>query len=330
MIEHVIKTLLSAFVLTITFCMTSCVFAADQIVLRVAESSIPDGYTQPLSDELQQGRVERIDYSTLDYVNGGSITKAVFVYLPAEYDDPENEEKKYDILYFMHGYSGTAYELFGFHNGANKNILDHMIANGEITPVIVVAATWNVSPDTPTNNQVVWYGTGDGTAQREAFWQDFRNDLMPSIEGKYRTWADLSESDTKESMNEKLMSSRSHRAFSGFSFGGVTTWWQFRDNFDYIRDFAPFSAYTSASISELEQAVANTDSGDSSFRIFSVTGTDDVIASMNTSTMDSIFRSPVLGVHAAYYILQGAAHDFEGYQRYLYLTLKEFYHPIEQ
>ena len=149
--------------------MASGAFAAEMVILNAAESSIPGGYTQAMEDTALQGRVERVDYQTQDYVNGGGITKAVFVYLPAGYDDPVNAEKQYDILYFMHGYSGTAYELFGFHNGANKNILDHMIANGEIRPIIVVAATWNISPDTPTDNQVVWPGTGSGTAQREAF-----------------------------------------------------------------------------------------------------------------------------------------------------------------
>ena len=315
--------------LTLLICIASGAYAEESVILSAAESSIPNGYTQALEDAALQGRVERVDYQTQDYVNGGNITKAVFVYLPAGYDDPANVEKQYDILYFMHGYSGTVYELFGFHNGANKNILDHMIANEDIRPIIVVAATWNISPDTPTDNQVVWPGTGSGTAQREAFWQDFRNDLMPVIEAKYRTWAGLAETDTKAESEEKLITSRAHRAFSGFSYGGVTTWWQFRDNFDYIRDFAPFSAYSSGSIAELEQAVIGTAAEDPSFKIFSVTGSEDVIESMNTDTMESVFRSPVLGDHAEYYILQGAAHDFEGYQRYLYLAIQAFYGSAE-
>ena len=318
-----------ALALVLTIGMRTGSGASEQVVLSASESAIPSGYTLPLENTSLQGRVERVDYQTRDYVNGGNITKAVFVYLPAGYDDPGNAEKQYEILYFMHGYSGTAFELFGFHGGANKNILDHMIANGEISPVIVVAATWNVSPDTPTDNQTVWPGSGSGTDQREAFWQDFRNDLMPAIEGRYRTYAGLTDTDSPQERDDRLKASRMHRAFSGFSYGGVTTWWQFRDNFDYIHDFAPFSAYSSASVAELEQAVANTTAGDSTFRIFSVTGSEDVIESMNTSTMESIFRSSVLNDHADYYILQGAAHDFEGYQRYLYQALKAFYRSGE-
>ena len=295
--------------------------------LTASESSLPSGYTKPLPDPALQGRVERFDYATKDYVNGGDITKAVFIYLPAGYDDTENGAEQYDILYFMHGYSGTAHELFAFNGEANKNMLDHMIADGQIRPLIVVAATWNVSPDTPTDNLTVWPGTGNGTQQREAFWQDFRNDLMPAIERKYRTFADLTETDSDANVLNKLMYSRTHRGFSGFSYGGVTTWWEFRDNFDYISYFAPFSAYSSASIAELEAAVNNGASSDRSFAICSATGTNDVIYSSTTSTMDSVFGSKALGDHAVYYIMDGAAHDFEGYQRYLYKALQVFYAP---
>lgn len=293
--------------------------------LSKEKSSVPKNYLRPLKSKAKQGRVERFDYRTKDYVNGGSITKTVFVYLPSGYDLAKNKSKKYDILYFMHGYSGTAHELLAFNNGANKNMLDHLIADKKIKPLIVVAATWNVSPNTPTDNLEVWPGTGAGTRQREVYWRDFRNDLMPAIETKYRTYAGLKKKDLSKEKKRKLMKSRTHRGFSGFSYGGVTTWWQFQRNFDYIKYYAPFSAYSSASISELENAVKNTKASDHSFRICTVTGTDDVIYSSTTSTMDEVFNSSVLKNHAVYYILDGAAHDFAGYQRYLYKALTVLY-----
>lgn len=290
--------------------------------LSDSESSVPSEYLRPISNTSEQGRVERVDYETHDYVNGGNITKAVFVYLPAEYDNPKNDGKQYDILYFMHGYSGTAHELLAFHDDANKNMLDHMIADGMIRPLIVVAATWNVSPDTPTDNLKTWSGTGSGTQQREAYWKDFRNDLMPAIETQYRTYAGLTDSDSAKEKNQRLLASRAHRGFSGFSYGGVTTWWQFQKNFDYIRYYAPFSAYSSALISELEEAVENSAGKDRSFEICTVTGTNDVLYSATTETMNEVFNSSVLTDNAVYYILKGAAHDFEGYQRYLYKALQ--------
>lgn len=295
--------------------------------LSVSESSVPSEYLEPINNTSGQGRVERVDYETQDYVNGGNITKAVFVYLPAGYDDPENESKQYDILYFMHGYSGTAHELLAFHDGANKNMLDHMVADGMIRPLIIVAATWNVSPDTPTDNLKVWPGTGSGTQQREAYWQDFRNDLMPAIETQYRTFAGLINTDSDDERNQKLIGSRTHRGFSGFSYGGVTTWWQFQRNFDYIKYYAPFSAYSSAAISELEEAVETSSAEDHSFEICSATGTNDVIYSATTETMNEVLGSSVLGENGVYYVLEGAAHDFEGYQRYLYKALQVLFTP---
>lgn len=62
--------------------------------LSVSESSVPAEYLEPVSNTSDQGRVERVDYETQDYVNGGNITKTVFVYLLAGYDDPENASRR--------------------------------------------------------------------------------------------------------------------------------------------------------------------------------------------------------------------------------------------
>jgi endo-1,4-beta-xylanase len=97
-------------------------------------------------------------------------------------------------------------------NGSIKNMLDHLIENGEIPPVIAVSATfYNKNSDRSFR--------GSDKELRE-FHQDFVNHLMPAVEGKYHTYA-------VSTSKEDLISSRDHRAFAGFSLGSVTTWMEF-------------------------------------------------------------------------------------------------------
>ena len=107
------------------------------------------GYTTPVpavysTPAEHQGTIEWITYDSEDYLNGNvPVQKTAAVYLPYGYD--ENDlETRYDILYLMHGWGGSAGEYFqrGSSVTAVKNMLDHMIENGEIKPIIAVSATF--------------------------------------------------------------------------------------------------------------------------------------------------------------------------------------------
>src|SRR5690554_7222219 len=67
-------------------------------------------------------------------VQGEPIEKKCNVYLPAGYDE-NDQERKYNVLYLLHGIGGNRNEWL---NGGVRNILDNLIANGEIEPLIVV------------------------------------------------------------------------------------------------------------------------------------------------------------------------------------------------
>ncbi|GJM78357.1 hypothetical protein HMSSN139_08530 [Paenibacillus sp. HMSSN-139] len=98
-----------------------------------------------------------------------------------------------------------------------KKIIDHMIANGDIEPMIVV---------TPT-----FYGGKNDTA---LFHEELIQTIMPLVETKYRTYA-------KSASLDDLKASRAHRAFGGFSMGSVTTWYTFIHNLDYFKYYLPLS-----------------------------------------------------------------------------------------
>ncbi|MFW6035339.1 MAG: sugar-binding protein [Halothermotrichaceae bacterium] len=173
--------------------------------------TVPDEYRSKIE---QQGKIERLEYKAAS-TDGGTDTKYMNVYLPYQYD----ANKKYDVLYLMHGGSEDENTIFGGpgENKELKKMIDNMIAQGDIEPLIVV---------TPT-----FYG---GSNDTEHFPEELINKVIPLVETKYSTYAD--------SINkEGLKASREHRAFGGFSMGSVTTWYTYIDCLDYFKYFMPLS-----------------------------------------------------------------------------------------
>ncbi len=54
------------------------------------------------------------------------------VYTPPDY----SEDKKYNVLYLLHGIGGDEREWYN--NGSPQNILDNLYNNNELEPMIVV------------------------------------------------------------------------------------------------------------------------------------------------------------------------------------------------
>jgi len=152
------------------------------------------------------GTVRKIEYPSKDYTgDGAEVTKSALIYLPAGY----SEEQQYDLLVLCHGIGGTEKE-WGFLNlnCEGKLAVDHLIANGEIKPLIIVMpngrSTANFN-DTSFNNMQSFY----------TFGQEIRNDLLPWIDSHYSTYGSLTPDD--------LSAARDHRYMAGLSMGGMQT-----------------------------------------------------------------------------------------------------------
>ena len=149
----------------------------------------------------QVGSVEEVVYDTKAYATDDrDVKKKAYVYLPYGY----SEEKEYNILYLMHG-TGDDEKYWLKTNPYNKTMLDNMIANGDIEPLIVVTPTFYVEDDCADDLDQLTY----------SFAKELRNDLMPEIESSYSTYA-------KSADDEGFSQSRDHRAFAGLSRGAVT------------------------------------------------------------------------------------------------------------
>ena len=186
---------------------------------NIVLGTVPDRY---YSAATQQGTLEAFTYDTKDYIGDGkAIQSQATVYLPYGYDQNDTETK-YNILYLQHGAYGNE-RTWMYEYGDNfKNMIDNMIKDKLIPPLIIVM------PYLPSGND--WYH--DTTP---IFYSgELKNDLMPAVESYYHTFAT---STTDVGFEE----SRSHRAFGGFSAGGTTTWRVFLEGMDRFEYFMPMS-----------------------------------------------------------------------------------------
>ena len=132
--------------------------------------AIPAAYFE---DSDQPGQVIQVTYESQDYTGDDTpITKPALVYLPYGYDENDTDTR-YDILYLMHGWTMTAGDFLGAGRSNLVNILDNLIASGDIPPVIVVSATFDGENQAQSFSRSV--------EELSVFHNDLRENLMPYI-----------------------------------------------------------------------------------------------------------------------------------------------------
>lgn len=169
----------------------------------------------------QSGSLIEFEYETKAYATDErTVARSILVYLPADYQ----EDQQYDILYLMHG-TGDNQTSWLQENPSNKRVLDHMIAEGAVKPLIVVTPTFYVEDDCADDLDRLTY----------SFAQELRQDLVPAVESHFSTYADGTDA-------KSLIASRDHRAFAGLSRGAVTMYHSaLCGSLDYFSYFGAFS-----------------------------------------------------------------------------------------
>lgn len=138
--------------------------------------------------EVPHGKLELIEY---DSKSVGTRRK-LQVYTPPGY----SRERKYPVLYLLHGIGGDETEWQRF---ARPNfLLDNLIAAGKATPMLVVMPNGRAQKNDRPEGDV--FASAPAFA---AFERDLLQDVIPAIETRYSVQAD-----------------REHRALAGLSMGG--------------------------------------------------------------------------------------------------------------
>ena len=283
---------------------------------------VPDEY---LKSCVHPGRVEKVRYITSD---ADSVAKSAMVYLPAGYDE---NDRQYNVLYILHASSGTPKNYLNPEKATNfQCLLDHMIENGELDPMIVVAPTYyppeGFTQFLPLTMQV------EVTA---SFPRELVEDVLPAVEQKYRTYA-------ASGSEEDLIASRDHRAIAGFSLGGVTTWYVFLQQMRMFKWFLPISeaswddgeggtsgiwdSDTSAQV--LYDAVVEQGYAKNDFRLYVATGTEDEAFDVSTSQMVSLLEYADMfkpGENTSCSMMIGGTHTIQAVYTYMYHILPELF-----
>jgi enterochelin esterase-like enzyme len=147
----------------------------------------PAGFDAERKD-VPHGRLEMITYESKSV----GKTRKLQVYSPPGY----SEEKKYPVLYLLHGIGGDETEWQRFTR--TNVLLDNLMAEGKVTPMIVVMPNGRAQKNDRAEGNV--FAAAPAFA---AFEQDLLKDVIPSIESRYSVHAD-----------------REHRALAGLSMGG--------------------------------------------------------------------------------------------------------------
>jgi|GEM_PF-181184 len=294
--------------------------------LELTEEAANEKIFIPLPDEYRaenekQGTIEKLEYDTANLENGMD-TKYLNVYLPYGYDST-NKDKKYDVLYLMHGGGENENLLFGGPGESKelKRIIDNMIAKGDIEPFIVV---------TPT-----FYGGKDDVA---FFYQELLSDVIPLVESKYNTYA-------KSTSLKDIKASREHRAFGGFSMGSVCTWYTYINCLDYIKYYMPLSgdcwALTGDASNEKSKETAELladvarKSGykPQDYMLFSATGSADIaypnlkpqIDEMKKITDTFIYSSDTTKGNLYFMVCEDGTHAWNFVNQYIYNILPDLF-----
>ncbi|HET89457.1 MAG TPA: hypothetical protein ENN99_01760, partial [Chloroflexi bacterium] len=132
-----------------------------------------------------RGQIERRTYSS---PTTGS-DEVYRIYLPQCYDFPGHADRRYPVLYLLHGwpYDDAHWDNLGVNEAANVGI-----QAGVLPPVIIVM---------PRGSEGIYIGTSGGNYSFEG---QLLNDLIPHVDATYRTQA-----------------TREGRAIGGISRGGV-------------------------------------------------------------------------------------------------------------
>jgi len=158
----------------------------------------PEGFDK-VREGIAHGTLERVDYDSKTV----GVQRWMEVYTPPGY----SKDKKYPVLFLLHGIGGNENREWT-RGGAANVIIDNLIADKKIEPMIVVFPNGNASTNTANAGRGGFGGGGDPAALAGDGWgknfeSDLIKDIIPFIESHYSVYAD-----------------REHRAVAGLSMGG--------------------------------------------------------------------------------------------------------------
>jgi enterochelin esterase-like enzyme len=258
---------------------------------KPAFSAPPDGFDR-LRADVAKGELKRVDYDS----KAVGVKRWMQVYTPPGY----SKDKKYPQLYVLHGIGGNEREEWT-RGGAAHVILDNLIADKKIEPMVVVFPNGNATAEPDAGGRGGFAGGRGGPGGGFGGWgKPFENDLLkdiiPYIEANYSVVAD-----------------RDHRAVAGLSMGGGQALNIGLSNLDF---FAWVGGFSSApNTNPPEQLVADPKKANEQLRLLYVScGNKDGLIRVSQGVHTYLKEN---GVRHIWHV-DDHAHDFQHWKKGLY------------
>jgi enterochelin esterase family protein len=220
--------------------------------------------------------------------------RRMVVYTPPGY---EKSSARYPVLYLLHGAGSN--ESAWTERGRAHVILDNLIADGKLKPLVVVMPFGFAFQRAPGARG----DAAENKQQREGFWKDFVEDVIPTVDQTFRVHGD-----------------REHRAIAGLSLGGAQSLAIGLSRTDLFSRIAAFSSAMGAANNpetggvNFDTVLANSAHINGQMKLLWVgCGTEDTLFESNLAFSDLLSR------HKIEHTLRvtGGAHTFAVWQRYL-------------
>lgn len=147
----------------------------------------PAGITDQ-REGISHGKLEMVEYDSKTV----GVKRKMNVYTPPGY----SADKKYPVLYLLHGIGGDETEWQRF--ATPDVLLDNLIADGKAVPMIIVMPNGRAQKNDRAEGNIMAAAPAFATFER-----DLLNDVIPAIQSRYSTYTN-----------------RENRALAGLSMGG--------------------------------------------------------------------------------------------------------------
>ncbi|PRX46843.1 alpha/beta hydrolase-fold protein [Salegentibacter salegens] len=258
------------------------------------QKEAPKGFDQERTD-ISRGKIDSVSYTSKTVGN----TRKALIYTPPGF----SKEKKYPVLYLLHGIGGDEKEWL---KGANPQvILDNLYAENRLEPMLVVMPNGRAMKNDRAEGNIF---APDKIEAFSRFEQDLLNDLIPFIEKNY-----------------PVMKDRKSRAIAGLSMGGGQSLNFGLGNLDKFAWVGAFSA--APNTKEPEVLLPNPQKAEEKLELLFIScGDKDDLLNISQRTHNYLFQE---GVPHIYYLEPGG-HDFKVWKNGLYMFSQFLFKPVDE
>jgi enterochelin esterase-like enzyme len=216
------------------------------------------------------------------------VNRQTLIYTPPGY----SEDKKYNVLYLLHGIGGDEREWYN--NASPHNILDNLYADQKLQPMIVILPNCRAMVNDDAGGDIF---DPEKIKAFETFEWDLLNDLIPFIDSNY-----------------SVLTGRENRAIAGLSMGGGQS---LNFGLAHLDTFAYVGAFSAAPNTKAFATLVPNPSAtaDSILQLWISCGTIDGLLYISQQTHDSLEQHNVPHI---YNLVEGAGHDWTVWKYGLY------------